>query len=118
MWPSEWNPLRRDREWDEFGRGVMKTLPPDAAVLTNWGEGNVLRYFLYAEPLRSDVEVVHTTAFPLRTAHAESIERAAGRPVFATYPPDSAMAATLDFRPVARWSAGGLWRVTPVLRAN
>jgi hypothetical protein len=113
MWPQEWNPVRRDRVWDEYGRGVMKTLPPHAAVLANWGEGNVLRYFLYAEPLRSDVEVVHTTGFPLRTLHAEALERAAGRPIFATYPPDSAMRAALDFTEVARWPAGGLWRVTP-----
>jgi hypothetical protein len=92
----------------------MEALPPHAALLANWGEGNVMRYFVYAEPLRRDVEVVHTTAFPLRTLHAAAMERAAGRPVFATYPPDSVMAAALDFTPVARWPAGGLWRVTPV----
>jgi hypothetical protein len=113
MWPQEWSPLRRDATWDTYGRGVMEALPPHAALLANWGEGNVMRYFVYAEPLRRDVEVVHTTGFPLRTLHAEAMERAAGRPVFATYPPDSVMAAALDFTPVARWPAGGLWRVTP-----
>ncbi|MGH7742029.1 MAG: protein O-mannosyl-transferase family [Candidatus Eiseniibacteriota bacterium] len=118
MWPAEWNPLRRDRDWDTFGRGVMRELPPNAAVMTTWGEGNVLRYFLYAEQLRGDVEVVHTTGFPLRTLHAEAMARAEGRPVFATYPPDSAMSAAFEFTPIARWPACALWRVRPVLKVN
>lgn len=118
MWPSGWSPLRREREWDEYGRAVLRELPPRAAVLTSWGEGNVLRYFLYAEPLRTDVEVVHTGGFPRRTVRAEALERAAGRPVFATFPPDSAMPETLRFTPVGRWAAGGLWRVTAAPPVN
>ena len=118
MWPEGWSPLREEREWDQFGRGVMRELPTGAVVLANWGEGNVLRYFVYAEPLRPDVEVVHTTGFPRRTLRAASLEHGTGRPLFATYPADSVTSRSLQFEPVERWTAGGLWRVVPADSAN
>ena len=110
-WPREWNPLRDDRSWDTYGREVMKALPPRAAVLVSWGEGNVLRYFRYGEPLRPDVHVVHTGPHPGRVAHAVALERAEGRPVFATFGSDQRTPDSLRFVPVGHWDAGGLWRI-------
>lgn len=114
LWPAEWSPFRVDRSWDEYGRAVMKTLPARAAVMTWWAEGNVLRYFSIAEPLRPDVHVVHTGVHPGRVAHAVALERADGRPVFATFPPDSATPAALAFTRVASFAQTGLWRVDVV----
>jgi hypothetical protein len=111
MWPNDWSPLRREGGWDEYGRGVMHQLPAHAAVLTGWAEGNVLRYFSYADPLRPDVRVVLTGAHPGRVAHAVALERAEGRPVFATYAGASAKIPGLRFTPVGSWPRGGLWRV-------
>jgi hypothetical protein len=110
-WPQEWNPLRDDRSWDTYGRGVMKALPPRAAVLVTWGEGNVMRYFRYGEPLRPDVHVVHTGPHPGRVAHAVALELAEGRPVFATFASDARTPDSLTFVPVGHWADGGLWRV-------
>jgi hypothetical protein len=71
----------------------------------------VLRYFRYADPLRRDVRVVLTGLHPGRVANAVSLERAEGRPVFATYPRASSEIPGLAFTPVASWPIGGLWRV-------
>ena len=111
MWPKDWSPLRKERGWDEYGRAVMRELPPHAAVLVSWGEGNVLRYFCYADRLRPDVRVVHTGRHPGRVANAVALERAEGRPVFTTYPGASSGIPGLAFTPIASWRLGGLWRV-------
>lgn len=111
MWPKDWSPLRKERGWDEYGRAVMRELPARAAVLTGWGEGNVLRYFCYADPLRPDVRVVLTGVNPARMAHSVALERAEGRPVFSTYPGASSEIPGLTFTPVRSWPLGNLWRV-------
>ncbi|HTM57908.1 MAG TPA: DUF2723 domain-containing protein [Candidatus Udaeobacter sp.] len=111
LWPKEWSPLRIDRSWDDYGRQVMRTLPQRAAVMTWWAEGNVLRYFCYGEPLRSDVRVVLTGTHPVRVGRAVALEEAEGRPVFATFPPDARTPRDLEFIPVARLPLTGLWRV-------
>jgi Protein O-mannosyl-transferase TMEM260-like len=103
MWPEEWSPLIHDRTWDTYGRRVMAELPPRASVLAGWDEGNVLRYFLYAEPLRRDVRVVLTGAQPKRIAHAFAL---------ATFPRAPGTADSLEFVAVVTDSA--LWRIERV----
>jgi Protein of unknown function (DUF2723) len=111
MWPKDWSPLRTERGWDDFGHEVMKALPPRAAVLVSWEEGNVLRYFRFAEPLRSDVHVVIVGIHPGRVANTVALERAEGRPVFATFAGPSTQIPGLTFMRVGSWPLGGLWHV-------
>jgi hypothetical protein len=89
----------------------MRALPPRAAVLVSWEEGNVLRYFRFAEPLRSDVHVVIVGIHPGRVANTVTLERAEGRSVYATFAGPSSEIPRLAFEPVASWPLGGLWHV-------
>jgi hypothetical protein len=111
MWPTEWSPLRHDAKWDAYGRRVIAELPPRASVLAGWDDGNVLRYFCYAEPLRRDVRVVLTGAQPRRIARAVTLERAAGRPVLATFPRVAGTPDSLEFAPLAAAPDTLLWRI-------
>jgi 4-amino-4-deoxy-L-arabinose transferase-like glycosyltransferase len=110
MAPARWNPFAPDRSWEIYGRGVMASLPPRAVVLSCWDEAPKLRFFRYAEPLRTDVDILYHCHLPLPAfAAADS----AGRPIFTTYALTPEMTGGRGFREVARWSRGGLWRIDP-----
>jgi len=111
MWsvaPAQWSPFRDDDQWDEYGRAVMRALPPRAVVLTCWQAGTTLRYFRYAEPLRDDVDVLYHCRLP---APGFAAADSAGRPIYTTYPLTAEMTGGRPFEEVGRWRAGGLWRI-------
>ena len=111
--PAGWSPFVNDQSWDEYGRGAMAQLPPDAVVLTCWREATVLRYFVFGEPLRPDVEIAYACGFAPRFQRMAREAQAAGRPVYASYDPGPALLG--KHRHAKRtWSHayGGLWRVT------
>jgi hypothetical protein len=108
--PARWNPFASDRSWDAYGRGVMRTLPARAVVLACWDHAPTLRFFRYAEPLRTDVDVLYHCRMPLPALAAAD---SAGRPVFTTYPLTAEMTGGRGFRHVAQWPRGGLWRIDP-----
>jgi hypothetical protein len=86
----------------------MRELEPKAVVLTCWQLGTTLRYFQYAEPLRTDVDVLYHCRLPEPGfAAADS----AGRPIYTTYPLTSQMTGGRRFQMVGSWRAGGLWRI-------
>jgi hypothetical protein len=86
-WPRTWSPWSLDVSSEAFGRFVMKVLPPRAVVLSAWSEGMTLRYFRYAQVLRTDVDIILTGAEPRRLERAFASARQAGRPVFVSFPP-------------------------------
>jgi 4-amino-4-deoxy-L-arabinose transferase-like glycosyltransferase len=106
--PEAWDPFSPDTTWGEYGRGVMRTLPPRAVVLACWEEGTTLRYFRYGEPLREDVDILYHCKVP---APAFAAADSAERPVFTTYEPTPEMTGGRAFQSVGRWTRGGLWRI-------
>ncbi len=111
--PAEWSPFVNDRSWDEYGRGVMARLPPGAVVLTCWREATVLRYFVFGETLRPDVQIAYACGFAPRFQRMAREAQAAGRPVFSSYEPGPALLGEHGHAE-RMWSHayGGLWRVT------
>jgi hypothetical protein len=86
-WPHEWSPLHADRRYDAFGREAMRRLPPNATILArNWNVATPLRYFVWGEPLRPDVQVLYASSGERMRRHMRDAE-AAGRPVFSTQQP-------------------------------
>lgn len=116
MWPEKWSPLRRDASWDAYGRGVYGALEKDAVVLACWEEATTLRYFRFAEPLRTDVEIVYACHYSWPRVERMVAELARGpRPVYLTYPlePDRLSGWRAD--PVWTNERGGVWRLRRVL---
>ncbi len=118
LWPDEWQPWHHERRYDDYGRGVMARLPQHAVVLgMGWDESTTLRYFVYGERLRPDVDVRYTGPRDPRLSRHFHEAIAAGRPVYATgVPLDDALP---DARVVGVWDSGwhGLWRLDPVAPA-
>jgi 4-amino-4-deoxy-L-arabinose transferase-like glycosyltransferase len=108
--PDLWDPFRPDPPWDAYGRGVMRLLPPRAIVLACWEEATTLRYFRYAERLRTDVDILYHCRVPQPAFPAAD---AAGRPIFCVYPPTLEMTGGRPFVEVGRWARGALWRIDP-----
>ncbi|HEV2105429.1 MAG TPA: hypothetical protein VGU27_06820, partial [Candidatus Eisenbacteria bacterium] len=111
LWPRQWSPFRHDRRYDAFGRAAMARLPAHAVVLAGWDPAETLRYFVYAEPLRRDVDVLYAAPRGARFDRLAATAAAAGRPVFAAAVRDSLGAAgetAEDLPAVPGWA---LWRV-------
>jgi hypothetical protein len=113
MAPRAWSPFLADRKYDEYGRGVMQRLPPRAVVLGGkWEECTTLRYFVFGEPLRPDVDVLYAGVTAPRFGRLREAAERAGRPVFSTRVLPGELLAGARFEPV--WDSGWreLWRVT------
>jgi hypothetical protein len=113
-WPQDWTPFARDRSWEEFGRGVMTRLEPDAVILTCWEAATTLRYFVYGEPLRTDVEVAYACGFAPRFQRLAREAAAHGRPLYATYEPGAELLAGGTAERVWVHARGAVWRVRGV----
>jgi transmembrane protein TMEM260 (protein O-mannosyltransferase) len=110
--PGEWSPFREDRRYDSYGRGVMQRLPPRATVIgARWNEAVTLRYFVFGEPLRPDVQVLYAGMAPPRLARQWRAAVAAGRPAYMTYLPGAEELPGARLDPV--WDSGWrqLWRI-------
>jgi hypothetical protein len=108
QWPEKWNPAVADRSWDEYGRAIMRSLPPNAVVICKWQEGMTLRYFRHAEPLREDVTVLlGETEKRIRLASQDAT--AADRPVFFTFYPGEGSESGDGPAPIGNWRRGSLW---------
>ncbi len=108
--PVPWSPFRRDPSWDDYGRGVLATIPPRTMLLTLWDQCTVLRYFTLGLGVRHDVEVL-PVGTDGRVTHALQRAEARRTPAYATYVPDAAGLAGWRAVPVRMWPAGGLWRL-------
>ena len=113
LFPGAWSPFVDDRSWDAYGRGAMAHLPPNAVVLTCWQEATVLRYFVFGEALRPDVEVGYACSFAPRFQRMAREAQAAGRPVYASHDPGPELLGP-GGHAERTWghAHGGLWRVT------
>lgn len=101
-WPETWNPFRPDSSWDEFGRGVLTSLPERADLIVCWEEGTTLRYLQLAEGLRTDVTVHMACDAPQRIAHILAAASAEGRAVYTTIPIER-------LAEPGTWRARGTW---------
>jgi hypothetical protein len=91
----------------------MAQLPPNAVVLTCWREATVLRYFVFGETLRPDVEVGYACSFPPRFQRMAREAQATGRPVYASFDPGPRMLGEGGHAErVWEHTYGGLWRVS------
>lgn len=115
MWPERWSPLRRDASWDEYGRGVMGALEPDAVVLACWEEATTLRYFRFAEPLRRDVDVEYACHYSWPRVERRVAELAGGaRPLYLTYALEPGRLPGWSAERVWSNARGGVWRLRRV----
>jgi hypothetical protein len=111
MWPEDWSPLREDLSWDEYGKGVLASLPADAVVLSRWKEGMTLRYFRYADIRRDDVHT-RLAENPLRTRFEVRRAEAGGHPVYLTFEPDEFALQGSRIEPAGAWDRGSLWKLS------
>lgn len=116
-WPHDWSPFERDRSWDRFGRGVMERLESRAVILTCWEEATTLRYFVYGEPLRPDVDVVYACKFAPRFQRILREFEAVGRPVYASYEPTAELLGGGTAERVWTHERGEVWRIHGPARA-
>jgi hypothetical protein len=110
-WPEEWSPSQLDVSWDLYGRTVMSSLPPGSVILCRWEEGMTLRYFRYAEALRTDVEVVMSGTRPGRVRSELERHARGGGPTFLSFDPDWAGLAPGSARPINVASRVRLWQI-------
>lgn len=114
MAPRDWDPFHADRRYDDYGRGVMERLPPNAVVLGGrWEECTTLRYFVVGARIRRDVSVLYAGLQPPRFSRLREAAERAGRPVFMTRAvPAEALGRS---RAERVWDSGWreLWQVTP-----
>jgi hypothetical protein len=110
--PEEWSPFRDELRYDTYGRGVMQRLAPRASIIgARWDEAETLRYFVFGEPLRPDVEVLYAGRTDARLTRQWRAAVAAGRPAYLTHAVDPALFPGARVVPV--WDSGwnGLWRI-------
>jgi hypothetical protein len=112
VWPGGWSPLRHERKFEEFALAAAPVLPRDAIVLASWSPTGILRYALWAENRRPDVDVRFAPngdgeRWQRRWRQADST----GRPVFDADPPTAAALAGGRADSVMAISGYGLWRL-------